>query len=203
MTAFGTIILPTDIETAVLTVFKTWIDTYLREFERLTGRAGNALPKIASWAVMSSAEEKLPEHALPGVQLSWADMNLARHGDSMSAEIPFSVEVMVQSTDFDAVRKLAGLYGYAVVLVIVEKMRQGSPLISSITTPQLSIPVVASPETRRWRAVANVDFTVMSDKIADLMTSPDVPYPDPTPVPPDTPTVNEGEVLVNTALSLP
>lgn len=178
MSVFGSWVAPHQVEDRVRVVLTTWMDTYLREAERVDTDETLSLPSVQSWALVPSADSRFPGQGLPGVSIAWEHAPLVQGATSMDAEVAMGLDVIVQSNGREAVRKRAGIYAYCLAKIVVDKLI-ADPLVIGVSTPELGLPEVTNPETRRWLAHGTVDFTLSVRDVMTPMAAPEQPSPTP------------------------
>lgn len=197
MSAFGSTVLPYQLEDRLKLVLSTWMDTYLREAERVASLDADdlSLASVKSWEAMSGAEERFPNQGLPGVQIMWEEIDLNIQAESAYAQVALVLEVMVESTSFGAARKRAGIYAYELMRIVLDKLDQ-DPMFDGVSTPHLALPVARNLATRRWLSIAAVEFTVTVPNFLTPGHGPAAPAADPAEPPPDYPTALTVDITV-------
>ena len=185
MTAFGTIVTPSEVEQNVKQVLQDWMFSYLRAVELATGRENKSLPRVRSWEIASD-DETFPENQTPALQLTWSECRTVGHGDGLAGQIDMTCIVFVEAAGFDAVRSLASAYAFAVAMIAEQKLRN-EPLLDGVSNPVLGLPVVTHRDQRRFRAMGTCDFTVTANQMLDPLAEPEQISEDD--VPGDYPTV--------------
>lgn len=173
MSSIGEFTLPTRVEEALIEVYKNWTPTYLREVERKTGREFQSLPEIVSYRAADTMGERFPEQAIPACQIELTtSVEMETRANSMSMLLNGAVDVLVQSTEPEAVRELAQLYAFVLGLSFLQKFQKESPVpVSSIAWEKYGVPAVGNPDGR-WLAMGSVDIKLLVPNVAEPLKGP-------------------------------
>lgn len=187
--AFGDIVYPHEVEAALVATLKFWMDTHLREAERRNGLDGGALPSVRSWRAAELLANRFPEQQIPAVQLEQAKPAvISTRADSATASFTYSCDIVVQSVSYDGARKLAGIYGYHMGLILL----QNTQLDKSVNVEGLGwtdLGVKASSPGDRCLALGTAQIDVTVSRIASPLLGPNEPAPLPDAPPGDFPAV--------------
>lgn len=198
MSAFGDITLVPQVEQAVLATLKLWSPTYLREMERRTSRAPNALPDVASWRPTDDILDRFPEQQIPAVHLQLTtDIDLETRADSVVAGFRGTIDVIVQSTEAEPARELASLYAYALGLIILQRP-QLDKSVKCVGTgwEKLGVPEVGKLKAEsRWLAFGSATILLAVEGVASPLMGPEAPQVEDA-VPPDYPVVESTHLTV-------
>jgi hypothetical protein len=201
MDAYGPLIPPSMVERELLRILKIWSGAYIAA---LAGQArGNraALQGVQAWERVGRFPTDLPERLLPYVAItsSGSAETPVRDAESYSSRMLFSIGVIAgaggENAEEDA-RDLAGDYGHALTAAFVHK-GISSPLITDVIWRVQNLgerPPIADLSVQ---AAVNT-FWVDVDGVLDLYGGPPTPPPDPVPVPPGLPQVEEVELTIDT-----
>jgi hypothetical protein len=183
---FGEITLVPAIEQAVLATLQTYSPTYLREMERRTGRAFEALPDVASWRPTDDILDRFPEQQIPAVQLQCTtDIDLTTRAQDIVAGIRGTIDVVVQSNEAEAARELASIYAYSLGLIVV----QNPALDKSVKCVGTGWEKMGVPEfgklkaDSRWLAFGSATIILAVEGFATVMAGPEEPQVGETPPP--------------------
>src|ERR1039458_1989965 len=125
---FGKIVTPTMVERAVEATLKKWMDTYLRQAERVEG-IQNRLPSVRSWRAADTMEERFPEQQIPAVQIMLtAENKIVTGGPDAHAVFGGTVDVLCESSEPEDARRLASIYAWFIGMLL----QQNSGLDGSV-----------------------------------------------------------------------
>lgn len=184
---YGQIIIPSDVEDAITDLLKTWMDSYLREMDRVSGRDSPKLPAVRTWGLGSDDDALAP--IPPGVFVECAEADMIGNADTFDASWATTIAVVCNSEhSMRRARELVQIYATNAALICVQ---QGLPGWSFDWTAQST--GILSAQTRRYLARAEVRL---------LTHVPDVVSRDVGPIEPDDepdeyPTVETVETTVN------
>lgn len=174
-----------DVWQALVDTTRTWLPTYLRERERLSGRPYASLPSIRGWRVFAEDLDAYPGDQLPlavVVAPGLAEVSQPRSG-IVQAFVDLSLVVVVSSvTTWDTIA-LAADYGAAARLMLMQHASLGGVVQHLAVTGE----TYDGTDSADQRTIGQVRLTALAriDAFADATAGPTEPFPDPTP--PDDP----------------
>jgi hypothetical protein len=182
LSVFGEAVIGSDVETAAITTLKLWLPTYLREFERRTGREPNVLQAPRSW---STAAEFFQEQgaALPAaIVVSPGTVDTPeRHGDgSYSAWWRLELAILLTAKDKPSANELAKLYAAAVRMILVQKPSLGG--VASAVEWEGDQYTDAPADFTQIGAIGAGAFNVLVRGVVTDSAGPMEPDPDPAPL---------------------
>jgi hypothetical protein len=190
VSVFGTIILPETVENAITELFKTWMDTYLREIERITGRDAGQLPSIRAWG-LGDVEERLEEQQPPALMVECAKAKMHETADSYSAAWDTTLAIITKSHTMNDSRRLAGLYTTAACLIAVQQ-----PLGLGVMGWEEQDYGILTVNERRFLARGEARFTTTVSEVVQTEAGPTEPEQEGEPLS-EYPLVDEINVTVN------
>lgn len=189
MSVFGPILHPGLVEEAIRDHLRAWMPTYLKEIG--TQHEVNLAP-VGSYTIVSDYDQ-WPAAAPPVLVIENAGLadRPVRDGEGKLSGV-FSVEVTValQGPDADSTRRLAMLYGIAVVAAMMQQRRLAEGIVTEAFVD--SAFAGANVNQRRTRiAVAQV-FLIRQANFLDSREGP--VEPEPAEIPEDWPQIKEVEI---------
>lgn len=182
---FKAIIAGRQIEDAVETTIKLWLQTYLREMELQLGIQRNTYPDPASWEI-SPHFEKWSENRLPAVLI--VSPGLAREprmsGDgSYRAVWTVGIGVIVSAMDYDSTKIALSVYIAAIRALILQKQSLGG-IANVVEWVDESYDDLPNLETGETAAGGQVVFNVEVADVVNKRGGPAIPSaPDPVGLP--------------------
>jgi hypothetical protein len=160
-TVFGDVVLPIDVENAVITTLKTWMPTYLRFIERRYGLGVESFEDVNSWRAADTMEERFVEQQIPAVQVMMTSpVDIDTHATSSTGVFNGTIDVLVSSTQPEAARENAGYYGFALGLCLSQHAGlDGTLKVAGFGWEKLSVPAVGKPDSR-WLALGSVEVAL-------------------------------------------
>lgn len=190
----GNIITGSDIEAAALTTVERWIETYLAEIERQNDLDPRTLPLPRAYVTVADDQlDVWPEDQLPAIAvLSPGTASEPRYdADHVAAGYAVNVAVLVSARDKETTKRLAHLYGAAILLLMVEQRSLDGFASSSRWRGQRWDAL--SPEDNRTLAAAINVFEVAVDPVVTTGGGRKEPLDDPY-APEPWPEVSETEI---------
>lgn len=176
---FGPIVTDVDVEDAVIATLEEWAPTYLREMERRKGFKEFDFPDVASWRAADTAEDRFPEQMIPAVQVMLTtDTEINTSAETASALFKGSVDVLVASTEPEAVRRMAAYYQFALGLCLQQHWGlDGSVKVGGFGWERAGIPAVGKPD-ERWLALGSIAVNFLISDIFSPLLGPAAPQPE-------------------------
>jgi hypothetical protein len=183
---FGPMPSAADVWTAAQDTVRTWLGTYLRERERLSGRAYGALPNIKGWRVYTSQtlasdpgdQFPLCVIAAPGVP----DPETVSNDGVITGRFELGIMIVVSSgggADATATTRLAAEYGAALRSLLTQKGTLGGVVDSTRITGERYDQV--DYESQRTLVAAELVIRVRLSGLAQYGIGPTEPLADPLP----------------------
>lgn len=160
MSVYGQIILAPDVEDAITALLKEWMDSYLREMDRVTGRTPPKLPPIQTWGLGDDADALgvVP----PAVYVECEEADMIGGEDAYDAQWQTTIAVVCLSEhSMRRARELAAIYATNAALICIQ---QGLPGWEFDWTGQT--PGILSAQTRRFLARHEVRFITHVPEVA-------------------------------------
>jgi len=123
----GQIVTGEAVEVAMLDTLQTWLQTYIAEIERQTGRDPESIPMIRSWSTSTQFDAQ-SEDQLPRVMLIATGMSGEPQRDgsgSYDARWGVAVGVIASASTQSATNALAKLYAAAIRTAVVQHRSLG------------------------------------------------------------------------------
>jgi hypothetical protein len=188
---FGLILEPADVENAVQGLLKFWMETYLRDRERKTGRT-KQLPAVRSWG-FTDVEERLDEQQPPFIAVECAEATMRTGAQSLGAAWETTIAVVTKSDkSMTQARRLSQIYGTACGLILTQQTLS----IGEAYWEKQSYGMLAA-ETRRFLAHGQLTFTITVPVVAEIDAGPETPAPNPEEPPGEYPTVQEENIIID------
>lgn len=188
---FGPIIWQGSVEAAVTQLLKDWMDTYLREMERVTGRSSQ-LPSIRAWG-LGDLEDRLEEQQPPALMVECAKARMQASSDAYRAAWETTVALVTKSDKgLKQSRELAAIYTTAASLILIQQSDQ----IGDFLWEEQEYGVLAAG-SRRYLARGECKGVLTISQVAEIEGGPTEPAPDPANPPGGYPLVETIDVTVN------
>lgn len=160
-TVFGDVVLPIDVEKAVIATLMQWLPTYLRFIERRYGFGFESFEDVNSWRAADTMEERFVEQQIPAVQVMMTSpVELDTHATSSTGIFNGTIDVLVSGLEPEGVRENAGYYAFAIGLALSQNAGlDGSLKVAGFGWEQCSVPAVGKPEGR-WLALGSNEVSL-------------------------------------------
>lgn len=191
---FGVTVTPPMVERAVIATLKLWLPTYLRHLEKVEGFKAKALPDVKSWRAADTMEERFPEQQIPAVQVMLTnDVKLVTEAETGHAVFGGTVDVLVESSEPEPVRRLASIYAWAIGLCLDQKSGlDGSVPIDGFGWASHNVPALGRP-SNRWLALGSVDVAFAVKDAFNPLAGPTEPSDEP----PNWPVATKGRLILD------
>jgi len=190
---FGPLFDEGQIETAALETLRLWLPDYLRE-----ARRQKDYPEIApvkSWGV-SSEYDRWPEEGLPAVivMVPGTREDPEAEGDDYQPTYGLSVAVECAAGRGDVARRIAQIYGAAVVGTIMHRRSLGTDTLLRVTKWRGSSNTTVGIDQRRTRVSVEQMFDVFVPSAFNVMVGPTETTEPTEPLPDEWPEVTDADV---------
>jgi hypothetical protein len=178
---FGVTITPPMVERGVEAQIRLWIDTYLRDMERVVGFKSKMLPSVRSYRAADTMEERFPEQQIPAVQIMLTTENkIVTGGDTAHMVFGGTVDVLVQSSEPEPTRRLAAVYAYAIGLLLQQQgpCADESIKVEGFGWSDQGVPALGRPGNR-WLALGSINVAVAVQDVFDPLAGPTEPLDEP------------------------
>ncbi len=173
MSVYGQIILAPDVEDAITALLKDWMDSYLSEMDRVTGRPPSKLPPVQTWGLGddSDALGVVP----PAVYVECAEADMIGGADAYDAQWQTTIAVVCLSErSMRRARELAAIYATNAALICIQ---QGLPGWEFVWTGQAA--GILSSQTRRFIARHEIRMLTHVPEVAARDVGPSEPDAEP------------------------
>lgn len=177
---FGTLVVETDVDTAVVATLRKWLPTYIAQVERERNLAVGALARPVAGSYANTLEDdEFVDHRLPAIIVTTAATNdVERFGDGSYAAMWMTVvSSVVRGRTPPETRMLAALFSGCVRRVLVQASDLGGSASNVLWRRGGVQPVPDATAAGRYLAAGINEFVVVTD---DVLTTRDSPLePDP------------------------
>lgn len=172
-----------DVWEALAGTIRTWLPTYLRERERLTGRPYASLPAIRGWRIFAQELDAFPADQLPLcviVSGGLADTPTNISG-TLAGRVEAAIAIVVTSRSVSETLTLAADYGAALRTCLAQHRSLGGVVAGLRVLDERYDSLDATDQ--RTLAAAELVVSVRVDDLATPDAGPSLPFPEPAPTP--------------------
>jgi hypothetical protein len=196
MSVFGPVVTGAHVEQAAILTLKTWLQTYVAELERQTGRDPESVPMPRAWGTVNEFE-KWPEDQMPVALIISPGLEpntpVAEGRGTYRAKWVLGVAIVCSARDEAQTNSLAKFYAAAVRATILQNPSLGGFArgVQWVGESYTDLPKVDERTLGTGQVIFSVEVGEVVDEKAGMRTPPDDPYTQP-----EWPTVETPEVAL-------